>query len=276
MTPSRHAARAGERTRVGALRGYAAILGVAVVLVIAYGAFTQPPLPADAAEDGGAIREQGAALFLQNCASCHGPAGQGAAAGPPLLTARRGGRRLLPADGADAARRARPAAAAPGAALRHEADPGARGVRRQLRRRPRDPAGDDGRRPPSRLGAVHGELRRVPRGERRRATRSVAGSRRRPRHEAEPLEIAEAMIVGPGRHAALRVRPARPDAIVAYVRFLRNSPSPGGVPIGGFGPVSEGFVAVVIGLSLFVALARSGRPSTARPTTRTPAWSGTE
>ena len=48
MTPSRHAARAGERTRVGALRGYAAILGVAVVLVIAYGAFTQQPLPADA------------------------------------------------------------------------------------------------------------------------------------------------------------------------------------------------------------------------------------
>ena len=59
MTPSRHAARSGERARVGALRGYAAILGVAVVLVIAYGAFTQSPLPADAAEDGGAVREPG-------------------------------------------------------------------------------------------------------------------------------------------------------------------------------------------------------------------------
>ena len=64
------------------------------------------------------------------------------------------------------------------------------------------------------------------------------------------------MIVGPGVMPRFEFDQRDQDAIVAYVLFLRNSPSPGGVPLGGFGPVSEGFVAVVIGLSLFVALAR--------------------
>ena len=61
------------------------------------------------------------------------------------------------------------------------------------------------------------------------------------------------MIVGPGVMPRFAFDQRDQDAIVAYVLFLRNSPSPGGVPLGGFGPVSEGFVAVVIGLSLFVA-----------------------
>ena len=75
-------------------------------------------------------------------------------------------------------------------------------------------------------------------------------------HASEPLDIAEAMVVGPGVMPRFSFDQRDQDAIVAYVLFLRDSPSPGGVPLGGFGPVSEGFVAVVIGLSLFVALAR--------------------
>ena len=46
------------------------------------------------------------------------------------------------------------------------------------------------------------------------------------------------------------------DAIIAYVRYLRTLPSPGGAPIGGFGPVAEGFVAVAVGLTGVVLLAR--------------------
>ena len=91
---------------------------------------------------------------------------------------RRGGRRLLPAHGPDAARCARPGAAAPGSAFRPRGDRGPRGVRREPRRRPRNPAGDGGWRPSSRLGAVHGQLRGLPRREWHAATRWVAGSLR--------------------------------------------------------------------------------------------------
>ena len=255
MTPSRHAAHAGERTRVGALRGYAAILGVAVVLVIAYGAFTQPPLPADAAEDGGAIREQGAALFLQNCASCHGPAGQGAAAGPPLLTAG--------AAGADFyLRTGRMPLGAPGQVpQRQEPHFGPEeiealvayveslGVGPPI---PQVTTGGDVHRGwelyTANCAACHGSS-----GSGNAVGGGFAAANL---HESEPLDIAEAMVVGPGVMPRFSFDQRDQDAIVAYVLFLRNSPSPGGVPLGGFGPVSEGFVAVVIGLSLFVALAR--------------------
>jgi ubiquinol-cytochrome c reductase cytochrome c subunit len=255
MTPSRHAAHAGERTRVGALRGYAAILGVAVLLVIAYGAVTQQPLPADAAEDGGAVRDQGAALYLQNCASCHGPAGQGAEAGPPLLAAG--------AAGADFyLRTGRMPLGAPGQVPQRQ-DPhfdpeeiealvayvASLGDGPAI---PQVTAGGDVHRGwklyTANCAACHGAS----------GTGNAVGGgfAAANLHQAESLDVAEAMIVGPGVMPRFAFDQRDQDAIVAYVLFLRNSPSPGGVPLGGFGPVSEGFVAVVIGLSLFVALAR--------------------
>jgi hypothetical protein len=62
MTQSTRTARGSERSRLGTLSGYAAILGIAVVFMVVLGAVTSPPLPADAAETGGAVREQGASL----------------------------------------------------------------------------------------------------------------------------------------------------------------------------------------------------------------------
>ena len=43
------------------------------------------PAPSGSQEAGGAVRDDGASLFLQNCASCHGPQGQGSSAGPSLV-----------------------------------------------------------------------------------------------------------------------------------------------------------------------------------------------
>jgi ubiquinol-cytochrome c reductase cytochrome c subunit len=255
MTPSRNAAHAGERTRVGVLRGYAAILGVAVVLVIAYGAFTKQPLPADAAEEGGAIREQGAALYLQNCASCHGPAGQGAEAGPPLLTAG--------AAGADFyLRTGRMPLGAPGQVPQRQeprlgreeiealvAYVSSLGVGPPI---PQVTAGGDLHRGwelyTANCAACHGSS-----GSGNAVGGGFAAANL---HQAEALDVAEAMVVGPGVMPRFSFDQRDQDAIVAYVLFLRDSPSPGGVPLGGFGPVSEGFVAVVVGLSLFVLLAR--------------------
>jgi ubiquinol-cytochrome c reductase cytochrome c subunit len=46
------------------------------------------------------------------------------------------------------------------------------------------------------------------------------------------------------------------DAIIAYLGYLRSEPTPGGAPIGGIGPVAEGFVSVVGGLTALVLVAR--------------------
>jgi ubiquinol-cytochrome c reductase cytochrome c subunit len=74
--------------------------------------------------------------------------------------------------------------------------------------------------------------------------------------EATEREIAEAMIVGPGVMPPFAFEDEDAEAIIAYIRFLRTAPTPGGAPIGGTGPVAEGFVAVVIGLVGLVLIAR--------------------
>ena len=89
---------------------------------------------------------------------------------------------------------------------------------------------------------------------------------------ADPRIIAEAILIGPGEMPRFALDDEQRDAIVAYVQFLQESPSPGGLPIGGFGPVAEGFVAVAIGLSLLVLIAlfvgrrtHAGEPGGGKP-----------
>jgi len=74
--------------------------------------------------------------------------------------------------------------------------------------------------------------------------------------QATPEEIAEAVTIGPGVMPPFEFSQQERDDIIAYVNFMRSSPSPGGAPIGGTGPVAEGFVAVAIGLTGLVLIAR--------------------
>jgi ubiquinol-cytochrome c reductase cytochrome c subunit len=85
--------------------------------------------------------------------------------------------------------------------------------------------------------------------------------------DVEPIDVAEAIKIGPGQmpvggglsdyefgtaHSRQEV-----DDIAAYVESLRTEPyNRGGAPIGGKGPVPEGFVAWVIGLGILVVAAR--------------------
>ena len=85
--------------------------------------------------------------------------------------------------------------------------------------------------------------------------------------DVEPIDVAEAIKIGPGQmpvgggltdyefgtaHSRQEV-----DDIAAYVESLRTTPyNRGGAPIGGKGPVPEGFVAWVIGLGILVVAAR--------------------
>jgi ubiquinol-cytochrome c reductase cytochrome c subunit len=82
-----------------------------------------------------------------------------------------------------------------------------------------------------------------------------------------PQDVAEAIKIGPGQMpvggglAAYEYGTAHSrqevDDIATYVESLRTEPyNQGGAPIGGKGPVPEGFVAWVIGLGILIVAAR--------------------
>ena len=91
--------------------------------------------------------------------------------------------------------------------------------------------------------------------------------------QATRVQIAEAMLIGPGVMPRFEFSAEERDAIVAYIDYIRQAESPGGAPIGGFGPVAEGFVAVVLGLTAMVLVAmfvgrrsHGGEPGSPLPT----------
>ena len=68
-------------------------------------------------------------------------------------------------------------------------------------------------------------------------------------HRATEVEIAEALLVGPGQMPRFGFSQEERDAVVAYVAHLDEAEDPGGADIGGIGPVPEGFVAWAVGMS---------------------------
>lgn len=255
MQPARRRGRAANGRRLSTVRGYLALLGIATVFVLGVGAVSVPVTPATAAEDGGAVREVGASLYLQNCASCHGPDGGGAEAGPSLIGVGaasadfylRTGRMPLGAPGQQP-QRADPV-------FDEEEIQALVGFVAALGDGPGIPqvgAGGDLHRGwelyTANCAACHAATG---------AGNAVGGGFAAVGlGQATPTEIGEAMIIGPGVMPRFDWERADQDAIIAYVEYLRNSPSPGGAPLGGFGPVGEGFVAVVVGLTLLVVVAR--------------------
>lgn len=84
---------------------------------------------------------------------------------------------------------------------------------------------------------------------------------------AEPLTVAEAMIVGPGAMPVFAFAQDDVNAVAAYVEHLRAEPSPGGIPLGGAGPVPEGFIAGLVGVGLLLVVVRwIGRRAEGVPT----------
>jgi ubiquinol-cytochrome c reductase cytochrome c subunit len=82
---------------------------------------------------------------------------------------------------------------------------------------------------------------------------------------AEPVEIAEATITGPGEMPRFNLSEADRNDIVRYVSYLEEGDPPGGLDIGGVGPVPEGFVAWVFAMgALVVIVLLIGRTRTGR------------
>jgi ubiquinol-cytochrome c reductase cytochrome c subunit len=69
---------------------------------------------------------------------------------------------------------------------------------------------------------------------------------------SKPLDVAEAVIVGPGEMPVFAFGDEDRNAIVAYVRHLQEQDAPGGLDIGGIGPVPEGYVAWAVAMVVLV------------------------
>ncbi len=235
--------------RSRAIGGWIVLLALSTAVLVGSG---WAPVPAAAVEDGeqvtGAEAEQ---LYLRNCASCHGPQGEGTALGPSLVGVGaasanfylRTGRMPLGAPGQQPVRHPPVFDEAQIAAL--VAYVARFGDGPEI---PQVAAGGDLREGwrlyTANCAACHAATGS---GNAVGGDATAVGLRR-----ADPTTIAEAIIIGPGQMPRFNFDPADRDAIVAYVEFLQQAPSPGGLAIGGFGPVAEGFVAVVIGLTMLV------------------------
>lgn len=75
--------------------------------------------------------------------------------------------------------------------------------------------------------------------------------------ESTPIEIAEAIRVGPGRMPVFGQDIYTEDdveAVTAWVLDLRDRAAPGGLQIGRSGPVSEGAIAWILGMGLLLII----------------------
>ena len=237
------------------------LAGLAAAVALGLGGFAgltlaQAAPTAGAAATAETVTERAAAdLYLQNCASCHGPQGEGGTAGPTLV-------------GVGAAsvdfylRTGRMPLGAPGQRPEHREPRFDDAEIRALVEHVTGFGGDGPAIPTVRSG---GDVRRgwglytancaachAATG----AGNAVGGGFVAVGlGQATPVEVAEAMLIGPGAMPRFQLSDEERDAIVAYVEYLRQAESPGGAPIGGFGPVAEGFVAVVVGLTGMILVA---------------------
>ncbi|MBT0771017.1 c-type cytochrome [Kineosporia sp. J2-2] len=70
--------------------------------------------------------------------------------------------------------------------------------------------------------------------------------------------IYEAMLTGPQSmpvFADTTITPEQKQDVIAYLATIRETPNPGGLALGRLGPVSEGLVAWVLGLSVLIGFA---------------------
>jgi quinol---cytochrome-c reductase cytochrome c subunit len=241
-----------------AVGGWAAVLAVVAIIAVS------GPLPAMAGAIGAphqstggpsaAATEAGSAVYQSQCASCHGLQGEGTQYGPSLVGVGaasadfylRTGRMPLSAPGQPVVRRPMVLS---DEQVRELVDVVASmGDGPEI---PRVTAGGDvsdgSRLYVANCAACHGATG---------AGNAIGGGNLAANlHHANRAQIVEAMRIGPGAMPKFAFSEDQEASIASYVQFLQNEPSPGGLAIGGLGAVAEGFVAIGIGLVLFVLAA---------------------
>jgi ubiquinol-cytochrome c reductase cytochrome c subunit len=95
-------------------------------------------------------------------------------------------------------------------------------------------------------------------------------------HGSTPVEVAEAMRTGPGNMPVFgpgTFTPQQVNSIVRYVEYLKKPQDPGGLSLGLVGPITEGLVAILVGLGALMLMTRWIEPPALRhepPTTKAP------
>jgi len=73
----------------------------------------------------------------------------------------------------------------------------------------------------------------------------------------EPVHVYEAMVTGPQNMPVfndLNITPEEKADVIAYLEYLNNNPSPGGLELGSLGPVSEGLFVWIFALGSIVGV----------------------
>jgi len=77
--------------------------------------------------------------------------------------------------------------------------------------------------------------------------------------DVQATQIAEAVRIGPGQMPVFgpeTITDEQLSSIVRYVEYLQEPERPGGLSLGGAGPVPEGFVAWIVGVGVLLLLIR--------------------
>ena len=75
--------------------------------------------------------------------------------------------------------------------------------------------------------------------------------------DVDPAHVYEAMVTGPQNMPVfndLNITPEDKANIIAYLEYLNDNPSPGGLDLGGLGPVSEGLFVWIFALGAIVGV----------------------
>jgi ubiquinol-cytochrome c reductase cytochrome c subunit len=225
-------------------------------LGIAVGLFASGDVRAAAPDASGTVADasRGQALYLQSCAACHGPSGQGgtgpaiANAGPALVDfVLRTGRMPL-ANPTAAMQRGTPVfgdadiAAIVAYVSSLGSGPGIPSVQVQ---NGRIASGQELY--TANCAACHGAG----------GAGGTVGTDVAPAlDQADPRTVGEAVVSGPGPMPRFLFSQQQLDDLAAYVQGLKTLPHPGGLQITEIGPVAEGFLAGSVGIVTLLAVAR--------------------
>jgi len=228
---------------------------VAFVLLVAPGMWA----PGARAQVSSNAVEDGRLLYIQNCASCHGNAGEGSTQEntviPPLTNAGPAGLDFYMRTGRmPLARLGLPSYEQPPtltqdqiAAIIQYASAFSQG--------PQIPTVTDGA-DLSRGWQMYVNNCAACHGAAADGGSVGAGTAARSLHGRDGTTIAEAMLIGPGAMPRFQFAQADVDNVISYIHSLDDPPTPGGFPLAGGGPVPEGLVAAVGGLAVLLVIPR--------------------
>jgi ubiquinol-cytochrome c reductase cytochrome c subunit len=214
-----------------------------------------PQTPAVHGQVSSTAVEDGRLLYIQNCASCHGNAGEGSSIAPPLASSgpaaldfyMRTGRMPLAKPGTPSWQQPPQLSADQVAAIVEYASSFSDGPQIPVVASSQDL---------SRGWELYVNNCAACHGAAADGGSVGAGVTAPALHDRDATTIAEAMLVGPGAMPRFAFPQEDQDAIVAYVHSLDTPPAPGGFPLSGSGPVVEGAIAAILGVAALIFITK--------------------